>query len=294
MSSFQREREALGQRLREIRVDARLTGRALAESTQWHSSKISKIESGKQTPTADDLEVWARSCDAAGELSGLVASLKTLESHYQQHRRQFHAGLARHQREYAAMETDAAVIRNFESSCVPGLLQTPDYARARLAEAITHGNAPDDLDDAVAARVERQRVLYAPGKRFHMVMTEAALRYRLCPSAAMAGQLDRLVSASMMPSVRLGIIPFDVPLPVTPVHGFWMFDDQLVRVETFAAELHISDPTELNTYAHVFADLARAAAYGGDARSLIMQILTEDKHPSTDRQATAVTGLDPN
>lgn len=275
MSSFQREREALGQRLREIRVDARLTGRALAERARWQSSKVSKIESGKQTPSADDLEVWARCCAAASELPSLTSSLKTMESHYQQHRRQFHAGLAKHQREYAAMEADAQVIRNFESSCVSGLLQTPDYARFRLAEAVTHGNAPDDLDDAVAARMERQRVLYAQGKRFHLVMTEAALRYRLCPPAAMAGQLDRLVSASTMRNVRVGIIPFEVLFPVMPVHGFKMFDRRLVRVETFTAELHISDPAELTAYARIFDDLAGAAVYGADARSLILEVLAD-------------------
>ncbi|WP_109509626.1 Scr1 family TA system antitoxin-like transcriptional regulator [Nocardioides speluncae] len=52
-----------------------------------------------------------------------------------------------------------------------------------------------------------------------------------------------------------------------------MFDRRLVRVETFTAELHISDPSELDTYARVFDDLARAAVYGADARSLILQVL---------------------
>ncbi|MGH8965436.1 MAG: helix-turn-helix domain-containing protein, partial [Actinomycetes bacterium] len=53
-------REALGQRLRDIRKDARLTGRQLAESAGWHSSKVSKIEYGRQTPAEDDIRVWCR------------------------------------------------------------------------------------------------------------------------------------------------------------------------------------------------------------------------------------------
>ena len=56
MSSFQRAREALGIKLRELRRDARLTGRQLAERNGWHPSKISKIEGGKQTPVEADLE----------------------------------------------------------------------------------------------------------------------------------------------------------------------------------------------------------------------------------------------
>ncbi|WP_053208200.1 helix-turn-helix domain-containing protein [Jiangella muralis] len=273
MTSYQRERQALGQRLRELRVEARLTGLALADKAGWHSSKVSKIETGKQTPSRDDVDVWARICDASDELPVLVASLRSLESHYQEHRRQFRAGLAGHQRDYADLEARSDLIRNFESAFIPGLLQTPDYARARLAEAITHDGAPDDLDDAVAARMERQHVLYQPGKKFHILLTEAALRYRPCPPDIMAGQLDRLVSASTLSTVGLGVIPFAAPLPVVPVHGFWMFDSHLVRVETFTAELHITDTTELQSYAKIFAELARAAVYGSPARHLITRVV---------------------
>lgn len=272
-TSFQRERQALGQRLRELRLGARLTGRALAERAGWHSSKISKIEAGKQTPSQHDIDVWARHCGATDRLPDLVGALRSLESHYQEHRRQFRAGIAGHQRDYAAMEAQTELIRNFESSCISGLVQTPDYARFRLAEAMTYNASPDDLDEAVAARMQRQHVLYAPGKKFHIVMTEAALRYRLCPPEVMEGQLDRLVSAATMRSVRLGIIPFEATCPVMPVHGFWMFDNHLVRAETFTAELHITESSELHTYARIFADLARAAVYGADARTLITHVM---------------------
>lgn len=183
--------------------------------------------------------------------------------------------MAGHQHQYADLEATTQVIRNFESSCVSGLVQTPDYARFRLAEAVTYNGAPDDLDEAVAARMRRQHVLYAPGKKFHIVMTEAALRYRLCPPEVMEGQLDRLVTASTMRSVRLGIIPLQSACPVMPVHGFWIFDDHLVRAETFTAELHVTESSELHTYARVFADLARAAVYGPGARALITDVIAE-------------------
>ncbi|PZF86051.1 helix-turn-helix domain-containing protein [Jiangella anatolica] len=276
MSSFQREREALGQRLRELRIEAQLTGRALAQRAGgWPSSKISKIEFGKQTPSGRDIELWTMQCGASERLPELLGALHALETHYQEHRRQFHAGMARHQRDYAAMEANTELIRNFESSCVSGLLQTPDYARFRLVEAVTYNGSPDDLDAAVMARMERQQVLYASGKRFHIVMTEAALRYRLCPPAVMEGQLDRLVSASTMRSVRLGVIPFDVTCPVMPVHGFWLFDEQLVRAETFTAELHITESSELRAYARVFNDLAGAAVYDTEVRNLIIGLMAE-------------------
>lgn len=123
--------------------------------------------------------------------------------------------------------------------------------------------------------MDRQHILYAPGKRFHIVMTEAALRYRLCPPDVLEGQLDRLVSTSTMRNVRLGIIPFDVTYPVMPVHGFWLFDKHLMRAETFTAELHITETSELHAYARVFNDLARAAVYGPEARELITRVLAD-------------------
>ena len=46
-------------------------------------------------------------------------------------------------------------------------------------------------------------MLYRPDKRFHFVLTEATLRYRLCAPEVMLGQLDRLISFAALPNVRV-------------------------------------------------------------------------------------------
>jgi Domain of unknown function (DUF5753) len=158
---------------------------------------------------------------------------------------------------------------------VPGLLQTADYARARLEEGLAEIGAADDVDDAVAARMPRQQVLYRSGRRFHFVMTESALRYRLCPAEVMAGQLDRLVSVATMKTIRFGVIPFEVQLPVAPVHGFWIYDDRLVYVEHLTAELKLTQPTEIATYMALFTKLAEVARYDADARAVITRALAD-------------------
>lgn len=76
MSNFQRAREALGLRLRELRRDARLTGRQLAAVHGWHPSKVSKIEGGKQTPSEADIEAWARACGQPELVDELTATLR--------------------------------------------------------------------------------------------------------------------------------------------------------------------------------------------------------------------------
>ena len=275
MSSFQRAREALGLRLRELRRDAHLTGRQLAESQGWNPSKISKIEGGKQTPSEADMEAWARACARPELAAELIASLRSLEGQYLEFRRMFRVGQRATQEELAEIEAATDFTRNFESVFVPGLLQTPEYARYRLAERLEEIGAPDDVDDAVAARMQRQQGLYRRGKRFHFVVTEAVLRYLLCPPEVMAGQLDRLVSLSTLTTIRFGVIPFEVQYPIAPVHGFYVYDERVVHVENFTAVLRLTQPSEVAAYTKLFDQFAEVARYGAEARPIITRALAD-------------------
>jgi transcriptional regulator with XRE-family HTH domain len=275
VTSFQRAREALGQRLRELRQDARLTGRQLAETQGWQPSKVSRIESGKQTPSDADLEAWAASCAVSHAASDLIASLRSLEGHYIEHRRAFRSGMARFQREIGEQEAEYTVIRNFQSGIVPGLLQTAEYARHRFPYGAKHGGPPADLDDSVAARMDRQEILYRPDTKAHFVLTEAALQYRLCPSDVMEGQLDRLLNMATMRTVHLGVIPFETQYVTAPLHGFSVYDERIVWVETLTATLRLYESFEIRAYLEQFAEYAEAAVYGAEARALIARVLSE-------------------
>jgi transcriptional regulator with XRE-family HTH domain len=284
VSSFQRAREALGIRLRELRRDAQLSGKQLAERNGWHPSKVSKIEGGKQTPAEADLRAWARSCGKPEIAPELITSLRTLESHYVEHRRLFSTGMSAQQRAFSELEDETTLVRNFENVFVPGLLQTPEYARYRLAEGVEYDGAPDDLDEAVGARMQRQQILYRTGRRFHFVITEAVLRYRLCPGEVMLGQLDRLVSLSQLPNVRLGIIGFETQYATSPWHGFWLYDRERVLIETFSASLDLRQPQEIELYESAFEQLAAVASYGRTARLIINRAadeLAKDMQPSS-------------
>ena len=117
--------------------------------------------------------------------------------------------------------------------------------------------------------MQRQEILYRPDKRFHFVLTEAALRMRLCPPEVMLGQLDRLVSFSALPNVRLGIIGFRTRYATSPWHGFWLYDQDRVMVETYSAALTLTQPQEIELYGRVFDELAAVASYGRAARAII-------------------------
>jgi hypothetical protein len=107
------------------------------------------------------------------------------------------------------------------------------------------------------------------------VLTEAALRYRLCPIDTMLAQLDRLVSLSNLRNTRLGVIGFKTPYVADPRHGFWLLDDDRVRVETFSAELNLRQQHETELYRSIFDQLAAVASYGGSARAIITKVMDD-------------------
>jgi len=268
-------RNALGKRLRELRQHADISGRQLAESLSWPPSKISKLENGRQTPSDDDIRAWTRATGSDGETESLLASLHTLEVQYAEWQRILRTGMRHHQDQWAAWELRTRVFRVFETQVIPGLLQTAEYARARIAEGIRAHQLPNDMDEAVQSRVRRQEILYRPDKRFHFVLTEAALRFRKCTPAVLLGQLDRLIPLSSLPNVRLGIIGFEAQYTTSPMHGFWLLDNDRVLVETFSAELDLRQPQEIEVYAKAFEELAAVASYGRAARAIINRVVDE-------------------
>lgn len=272
-SNVHEARNALGKRLRELRQAGGLSGRQLAESLSWPPSKVSKLENGRQTPTDDDIRDWTEATQSENEREGLLASLHTLEVQHAEWQRILRTGLKPRQQELIEWDQRTRLFRAFEATVIPGLLQTAEYARYRFAEGIRRLKLPNDINEAVAARVQRQDILYRPDKRFHFVLTEAALRFRLCPPEVMLGQLDRLVSLTALPNVRLGIIGFETQYATSPWHGFWMYDNERVLVETFSAALDLRQPQEIELYGNAFEQLAAVASYGRTARVIINRVI---------------------
>jgi len=275
VSNVHEARIALGHRLRELRSAANLSGRQLAELLSWPASKISKLENGRQTPSDDDIRAWTRATGSEAETEALLASLHTLEVQHAEWRRILHAGIRPRQNELADLDQQTKLFRVFESTVIPGLLQTAEYARIRFAEGIRVFKLTNDINEAVQGRIQRQEILYRPDKRFHFVLTEAALRMRLCPPEVMLGQLDRLISLSALPNVRLGIISFQTQYATSPWHGFWMYDTDRVLVETYSAALTLAQPPEVELYARVFDELAAVASYGRAARAITNNVIDD-------------------
>ncbi|MFJ9526427.1 helix-turn-helix domain-containing protein [Streptomyces sp. SID5594] len=268
-TDFQSARTTLGARLRELRTEAGLDGKGVAQALSWQRSKVSRLETGKQTPTAADLTAWAQAVgrpDLASELRGRLVGLET---QYRSWRRQL-AGGHRARQELAIAETASTqVIRGVKVSRIPGLFQTAEYARHTFEGNAEFRQVPKDIEGAVRARIRRQDALYEPGRKFRFLVWEGALHVLTCPREVMAAQLDRLAGLIGLDTIELGVIPLGAQLRRAPTHGFWIYDRRRVIVETISTEMWLDDEETIALYERAWEWMSEAAVHGPQARRLI-------------------------
>jgi hypothetical protein len=167
----------------------------------------------------------------------------------------------------------ARLVRSFQCVVLPAMLQSAEYARHVFLTS-------PDLDAeavgrAVAARVERQGLLYEPGRESVFVLTEAVLRTWPGAPSLMLAQLDRLLAVESLDTVQLGVIPWSRPVPVLPRHGFTLCDRRSVVVEAFPGERVSTETDDLARYEEMFSRFEAAAVFGGEVRDLLMRLMTE-------------------
>ncbi|RDI54600.1 helix-turn-helix domain-containing protein [Nocardia mexicana] len=275
-SAAHEARRALGNRLRELRHAAGLTVRELGAANEWHFARVSKIENGIQAPTDRDIQQWCLACNAEDQIPDLVATLRTVDEAYVEFRRQSRAGMKRVLGAHTLKKYEQTrVFRIYEHNVIPGLFQTAEYSTAMLSFWIRFLGTPNDIEDAVAVRMKRQRILQRGGKRFVVLLEEQALRTWFGSADVQAGQLGRLLEVMALPNISIGIIPLMTERKAVASAGFWIFDDDLVALETPSATIQVTQPAECHLYARMFEELKQSAVYGRDARRLILDALDE-------------------
>ncbi|CAM5445556.1 helix-turn-helix domain-containing protein [Streptomyces californicus] len=188
-------------------------------------------------------------------------------------RRMEQAGLKQAQEARLPLFERTRRFRSYSSWFVPGLIQTRGYTEAVLRAVQRRRVEVDDVAEAVAARMERQRVLYEGGRRFAFLVEEPVLRNGIGGTDVLVGQLGHLLTVGSLPNVSLGVIPTSAERSRMPVEGFWIFDSDRTNVELVSGYLTLTQPSEVAMYADTFAELAQMAVYGVDARALIVAAL---------------------
>ncbi|MFI1990817.1 helix-turn-helix domain-containing protein [Actinoplanes sp. NPDC020271] len=195
--------------IRSMRVNAELTQRDVANDLYWSVSKVVRIENGDSRISVNDLRALMDRCglddpDQREELIRL--SRMSRRQNFLPYRDIVHRNFLT----YLRLESIARTIRTFESSIIPGLLQTEEYARAIIGAY----RAPDSAESTIALlvqlRMERQEILdRGEDRRFQFIIDESALRRSVGGSKElMERQFEHLLSVAEKPNVTVGIIPF--------------------------------------------------------------------------------------
>lgn len=275
-SAVQQARQALADRLREIRERVDLTATELATRAGWHQTKVSKLEHCVTSPSVEDVRTWCLLCDAVDLTDDLIASAQAVNSAYMEWKRRQRSGMRKIQESYVPLWEKTRRFRIYENDVIPGLFQTPGYAEAILRSVIAFNRIPDDLDEAVAARMERRRIVNQGGRTFAVVIEEQALHRKYGSRAARAEQLGYLLKVMTWPNVSLGIIPADADRDAMwPLNGFWIYDSERVITELLTAEITVTQPSEIAVYERAFTVLTSLAAVGEDARALVLAALSD-------------------
>ncbi|MEU6368864.1 helix-turn-helix transcriptional regulator [Streptomyces sp. NPDC046931] len=257
-------RRKLGAELRGLRAGAGLTSGEAAALVGWHQSKVSRIETGSSGVKPGDVRLLL---DAYGvddpELRELLLVLAGSEDGggRQNWWHAYRGVLPPAYRDFISLESQASGMRTLETSVVPGLLQTPEYARAVTRAAV--GTLEDDkLDALVEVRLARQEVLRAdPPLRLSAVLDEAVLRREIGGPGAMARQLDRLLEAARMPHVRLQVLPFAAGAHIGITGPFVIFsfpsrsDLDVVVLDHLTSSLYLERKEDLQAYCEAFDSL---------------------------------------
>ena len=177
----------------------------------------------------------------------------------------------------AEMEHHATALRVAQVINIPGLLQTPDHARALFGEAVP-ALAPHEIEHRVSHRIKRQVVLFRDHPvPYTAIIHEAALRMQFGGRGVTRGQLRHLVETSDQPHVTLRVIPFDGTSFPTAGHGLDYAHGPVTALDT--AQLDTSHGSELmdaagklETYRLVLDRMERATLKPAASRDLIHRI----------------------
>lgn len=275
-SSAQAARQRLADQLREMRLDAGLSGREFARRAGWRdATSVSKVENARRPVSAAQVRLWCEVCGVSEQRTQeLLAEQRAVESTWQTHRQLNRGGFKGRQKALRDKYWQVKRHRVYQTKVIPGLLQTAALTTAYLTQARAEQDlAVDDVAEAVLARMERQRCLERPDARWLFLLEEDVLWYRPAAGEVHREQLHHVAGVMRRPNVSLGIIPRDADRRgVSPDESFTMSelpDCTIVTVELVSGDLTLTQPYETRLYTESWDRLWSLAVHGNAAMTLI-------------------------
>ncbi|MDI6103112.1 helix-turn-helix transcriptional regulator [Actinoplanes sp. NEAU-A12] len=276
----------LGSQLRKLRESRGITREAAGYEIRASGSKISRMELGrvsfKERDVADLLSMYGV-IDSAERDALIGLARQANNPGWWQH---FGDVLPNWFQAYLGLEAAASLIRTYEIQFVPGLLQTPDYARAVIM--LGHaGASAEEINRRVGLRLQRQQILTrSGGPQLWAVIDEAVLRRPIGGVDVMRAQIESLIEASKLPGVRLQIIPFQAgghaaaggpfailrfPEPELP---------DVVYVEQLTSAIYLDKREDVDHYAMAMERVCIDAEPPNDTPEILGKLLNEVGRPA--------------
>ncbi|WP_327112632.1 helix-turn-helix domain-containing protein [Nocardia sp. NBC_01730] len=279
-------RRQLGKYLREARQAANMSLDEVSTLMQWSLSKLQRVEKGQSPQVRTvDVEALCRFLDIDDEtataLKGLAmqASVKSWWHSYDDL-------IPGNFNVYVGLESSAQHLILYRPDIIPGLLQTPDYARV-LDRTYFPKDPPEDLDRRAQLRAKRQARINRKTRpvRAEFVLNEAALHYVVGSPAIMAAQLHHLANTPMNVTVR--IQPFSAGFPLGIAPGPFVILDfgvdvknrevapTVVYIESYAGDMYLERTKDVDRYRQADNVIQQTALDVAPSKSLLRQMARE-------------------
>jgi len=269
----------LGAVLRARREQAGLTGRELSRLTGWTKTKISRIETGQSMIDAVDAIHYLGHCglfrrDVMDELALLKDAERRLGFWLSPHGEWLEDSLG----SLIYHEVTAAESTTYEPLLVPGLLQTSDYARTRIAAE--QWRSPENVKQCVRIRMERQRILDLPyPAMFRFFVHEQALLLEVGSPVVMHEQMLKLALATALDHISLRVVPLSAGERSAFGGPFIIFEyahyPPLVCLDTGSSGLFLEDKEHTAPFRTLLPVISEVALNEGQSRELVATLASE-------------------
>ncbi|MFE9568582.1 helix-turn-helix domain-containing protein [Streptomyces sp. NPDC006692] len=271
-------RRRLAIELKKLREESGQTCNQIGEALHWSGSKVNRLETGSGRVQPSDVDALCRYYATSEELRELLMALakdSKARGWWQAHG----TGVPPWFAGYVGFEQAASNLRQYQCEFVPGLMQTAAYA-AELHRA-TNQMTPEDLDRAVAVRMERQALLTrdaAPDAWF--IVHETVVRHVVGDGKLMYEQVERMLAIGALANVTLQVLPFSAgTYPATGAFTILGFPEQedpdLVYRDGMTDATYLDTPHDVRQYTKAFDNLRALALSPSRSTHLMRNAMKE-------------------
>ncbi|MFB7129976.1 helix-turn-helix domain-containing protein [Kitasatospora sp. NPDC056273] len=269
--------QRLGIELRRMRELVGVTPKSLAATIGTDLPKISQMENGKSGISAERLRIWAHTCgcEDGPYLDALLAMTQDRRKYWWDG---YRGRLPNAIIDIAEMEHHASSLSILNSTFIPGLLQTPDYAAAVFERLPPQYRQEADIRKAF--RIRRQQIFVDHPKPYSAFLHESALRMQFGGPDVLRDQLRGLLENSERPGVEIRVIPFSVPTYTGSGESLYLARGPVPELDTVQIDLShgptfVHTQVELASYRRIKEETAAIALGPDESREFIRCLLKD-------------------